>query len=134
MRVLFAASRHAGPEHRQVISDALLSVVICAKDPGPHVLIHGAGRGGDKLAEGLAQQWLWTILAYPADWQKHGKAAGPVRNELMVRTAHADRVLAMPDIRDGLDGGGTAGLAKLAAKAGLPVDVRPLRIEEATLL
>lgn len=132
MRILFAASRHAGSRHRQAISDALLSVVVCTRAPGPHVLIHGGGRGGDQIADQLARGWGWSVLVYQADWDRQGRAAGPLRNGRMVATGGADRVVAMPDGR-GLDSG-TGDLVRRAVKAGLPVDVRPLAIVEAMLL
>lgn len=131
MRILFAASRRAGPEHQQAICDALLSVVVCAQNGGPHTLVVGKGRGGDEIAEGLAIGWGWSVEGYPADWDRYGAAAGPIRNGEMVH-AGGDRVVAMPDER-GLDSG-TGDLIRRALAAGLPVNVRPIRIEEATLL
>lgn len=131
MRILFAASRNAGWEHRLAISDALLSVVVCSRDRGPHTLVVGKGRGGDEIAEGLARGWDWTIEGHPAAWDRYGPAAGPMRNTEMVQ-AGGDRLVAMPDGR-GLDSG-TGDLIRKAINAGMPVNVRPIRIEEATLL
>lgn len=131
MKILFGASRHAGPEHRQAISDALLSVVVCTKDSGPHTLVHGDGRGGDQIAAALAREWGWFIQAFTAQWDAYGRSAGPRRTQLIV-AGGGDQVVAMPDER-GLDSG-TGTLIRLAVAAGLPVNVRPLRIEEARLL
>lgn len=55
-------------------------------------VIHGAAPGADTLAG----QWFLstgrTPLVYPADWQAHGRAAGPKRNQLML-----DKLLSYED-------------------------------------
>jgi len=51
---------------------------------------------------------------YPADWDKHGKAAGPIRNQEML-DQHPDFVLAFPG------GNGTADMVARARRAGVPV-------------
>jgi hypothetical protein len=62
------------------------------------VIIHGANpRGADKLADELADELGIAKLVYPADWNKHGKAAGPIRNQQMIDEGHPTYVLAFPD-------------------------------------
>ena len=53
---------------------------------GPiEVIIHGANpRGADKLADELADELGIPKLRFPADWDEHGKAAGPIRNQRMI--------------------------------------------------
>lgn len=53
------------------------------KDIVTPVLIHGACRGADLLAATVADGLGWRSYSYPADWNKHGKAAGPIRNREM---------------------------------------------------
>ena len=49
------------------------------------VLIHGASRGADALAERWAFHHRLDIEKYPAMWKKHGnKKAGPIRNSAAV--------------------------------------------------
>ena len=60
-------------------------------------LIHGAARGADTIAETVAKSLGWTIERYPADWQKYGRAAGPVRNKQMLVEGKPDVVLAFHD-------------------------------------
>ena len=43
--------------------------------------------GADGLGEKLAAEMGWPVERYPADWQKHGKAAGPIRNRQMGKIA-----------------------------------------------
>jgi len=77
------------------------------------VIIHGAcPTGADAIADTVQ---FGTIKRYPADWEKHGKAAGPIRNKTMV-TAGADVCLAF--IKNGSLG--ATGCALLAEKAGIP--------------
>ena len=55
----------------------------------PHkqfILIHGDAPGVDTQVKNYCLTLGWQIIAYPADWQKHGKKAGPLRNQKMVDT------------------------------------------------
>jgi hypothetical protein len=36
------------------------------------------------MAKAVAQKYGWPFTDYPADWDKHGKAAGPYRNTDMI--------------------------------------------------
>jgi hypothetical protein len=47
-------------------------------------LVHGDGRGLDKLAAKTWTQAGEDALAVPADWDRYGKRAGPLRNQQMV--------------------------------------------------
>jgi len=79
-------------------------------------IIHGACRTG-------ADQWAdeWAVLnwkqidEFPADWQTHGRAAGPIRNQRMIDEGRPDLVVAFPG------GSGTADMVRRAEKAGIPV-------------
>lgn len=51
--------------------------------------------GADNIAEQIAKELQWEIELYPAEWNKHGKKAGPIRNQLMVDTK-PDVCLAFP--------------------------------------
>jgi hypothetical protein len=58
---------------------------------------------------------------HPADWNTHGKAAGPIRNQAMVDLG-ADLCLAFPRA----DSKGTWDCVRRAADAGIPVHIHPL--------
>jgi hypothetical protein len=58
------------------IAPALAPAAIC--------VITGGVKGADNLAKDLAQSLGYTTATYPADWKKHGKAAGPIRNQEML--------------------------------------------------
>jgi hypothetical protein len=78
-------------------------------------LIHGAARGADTLAADWALAHDVLCNAYPADWDRDGKAAGPIRNRRMLENGKPHIVIAFPG------GRGTADMIKQATKAGVPV-------------
>lgn len=51
------------------------------------VIISGHASGADTIGELYAQKNGLSCELYPADWKKYGKAAGPIRNEEMAKTA-----------------------------------------------
>lgn len=51
---------------------------------GIAVVIHGAALGADRLAARWANLRDVPEIACPADWPKHGRAAGPIRNAAML--------------------------------------------------
>lgn len=55
----------------------------------PTAVISGAARGADKLGEIWAAEHNVPCEHYPADWNRHGKAAGYRRNEQMAESAEA---------------------------------------------
>ncbi|MDQ3405236.1 MAG: DUF2493 domain-containing protein [Actinomycetota bacterium] len=83
------------------------------------VLVHGDARGVDRAAVAIWRSWCLPTEAHPADWATHGRAAGPIRNRLMVALG-ADVCLAF--IRD--HSPGATGCAALAETAGIPTHRR----------
>ena len=53
----------------------------------PAVLVSGGAKGADALAERLAGERGLTIDVIPADWQRYGRGAGPIRNKQIVESA-----------------------------------------------
>ena len=80
------------------------------------VLVTGAcPRGADQLAEACWTAWGGQVERWPADWQRHGRAAGLLRNQQMVR-AGADHALAF--VHD--NSPGASHCLRLAVAAGIP--------------
>ena len=52
--------------------------------PKDTVIIEGEARGADKIAGICADVLKLNVMKFPADWDKHGKAAGPIRNLQML--------------------------------------------------
>jgi len=80
------------------------------------ILVHGAARGADQLAASVGKSMGFVLEAHPAQWNVHGKAAGPIRNKEMVDLG-ADLMLAFPRGSSR----GTRGCMTLADKAGIEV-------------
>lgn len=81
---------------------------------GITLLIHGDCSGADRLAERWAHYEGVNYAKVPALWHRHGKAAGPMRNAVMLRM-RPDVVVAFPG------GRGTANMKQLADDAGVRV-------------
>src|SRR5207245_2649411 len=52
-------------------------------------LIMGDSKGVDKMASRWAFEHMWSYRIFGADWNKHGKAAGPIRNQRMIEKGNA---------------------------------------------
>jgi hypothetical protein len=64
----------------------VLAVCLQAADTNTDVIVvQGVCRGADWLSREAAQRRGWPIEDYPADWDRHGRAAGPIRNSEMLR-------------------------------------------------
>lgn len=78
------------------------------------VIVHGDAGGCD----GLAKQWANSRgvphESHPANWQRYGRRAGPMRNQEMVN-AGADDLIAFPG------GKGTEDCSRRAERAGITV-------------
>ena len=80
------------------------------------VIVHGAAKGADSMADDYAKANGILPEPHPADWDTHGKRAGYLRNQEMLDTG-IDKVIAFPG------GKGTAMMVQIAEKAGVPVVV-----------
>lgn len=81
------------------------------------LLIHGSATGADQLASRWAAVYGVPRKPFPANWLKHGKAAGPIRNRQMLEEGKPDLVMAFPG------GRGTADMVRQATAAGVKVEV-----------
>lgn len=85
------------------------------KAQGVSCVISGAARGADTLGEAWANARGVAVARFPANWELHGKSAGPIRNAQMLAEGRADAVYAFPG------GAGTANMVAQAKAAGVPV-------------
>ena len=51
------------------------------------LLLHGGARGADRLIDHAARSLSWPVEVIPAEWGRYGRAAGPLRNGLLLRRA-----------------------------------------------
>ena len=85
--------------------------------PNDTVVISGGAPGVDRIAEKTARVIGLKVEVYPADWFKHGKRAGALRNQQIVDAA--DRIVAF---WDGISKG-TKITIDMAKRAGKPLEV-----------
>lgn len=82
----------------------------------PELVITGGCRTG---ADAYARQWAYArarpFMSMPANWEKLGRPAGPIRNAWLAKFAPATHCLAFPG------GNGTADMVKKARRAGWTV-------------
>ncbi len=110
MRVIVCGSRQWA--NYQTVYDRLALL------PPDTVVVHGAARGADSAAETAADTLGLQVERHPADWNRHGKAAGPIRNTKMAALG-ADLLIAFWDG----DSRGTANMIARAKQHGIPVEV-----------
>ena len=76
-------------------------------------IVSGGAKGADAYGEIWARLNCMPVTQFPANWNLHGKSAGPIRNAQMA--AYSDAVVAFPG------GTGTADMVRRAKANGLKV-------------
>jgi len=64
-----------------------LSIIYTKLGTDDITIVSGGCRGVDKEAEEIAKTFGFKTKIYEANWDKHGKAAGPIRNSEIVKNA-----------------------------------------------
>jgi hypothetical protein len=118
-RVLVTGSRYwtdQGAIHRALFT--VEHIALSAKPPGgPFTLVQGGARGADSIAASWAHSRVgWAVEEFRADWDRHGRKAGPIRNREMIKSG-VDICLAFLHERSR----GAKGCADMAEAAGIPV-------------
>jgi hypothetical protein len=88
MKVIIAGSRDI-TDHSEVSA--------AIRNSGFNVteVVSGRAPGVDSIGEALARLHGMAVKEFPADWNKHGRAAGPIRNRQMAE--YADALIAVWD-------------------------------------
>lgn len=82
-------------------------------------IIEGKARGADRFAGDIAHEYGIKLLEFPANWEKYGKAAGPIRNQQMLNEGKPDLVLAFHNNIE--ESKGTKHMINISKKAGINV-------------
>ncbi len=90
---------------------------LSASDDNSISIVSGHARGADKLGEQYAREYSYFCYVMPADWDKHGKRAGYLRNASMAK--EADALIAFWDGQSR----GTYHMIELAKKENLKIKV-----------
>lgn len=113
-RVLVCGGRDY--DNRERVRRTLDAALEAARAAGKVVvIIHGNARGADLLADQYARERSLTVIPFPADWNLHGKRAGPIRNIKMLTESRPHVIIAFKG------GSGTAHMVRIGKEAGVPV-------------
>jgi hypothetical protein len=110
MRIIVCGGRDF--RDRRAVFDAL---DLLHSKRGIDFLMQGAADGADYLAWQWANERGIPCGSYSAQWDVHGRRAGPIRNQEMIDEGEPDGVVAFPG------GRGTADMIARAEKVGLKV-------------
>ncbi len=102
---------------RNITDYELISLALNMAPFGIGKVVSGGARGVDALGEEFARVNNLPLKVFPADWEKHGRSAGHIRNAEMAK--YADALIAVWDGKSK----GTLSMIRLAKKAGLRVFV-----------
>lgn len=81
----------------------------------PWRIIQGGANGADRMAREWAREHALELATELTEWEKHGRAAGPIRNQAMLDRHQPGLVVAFPG------GRGTADMVRRSRKAGVDV-------------
>lgn len=79
------------------------------------IVLQGGAHGADQLAREWCMKRQVSFMTIEAEWETHGRAAGPIRNQKMLDLYKPGVVLAFPG------GKGTADMVRRAEAAGVTV-------------
>ncbi len=113
MRVLVCGGRDF---HDWGLLSATLSDIIPEERRHRAVIISGHARGADLLGERWAKEHGVALNVFPADWNRLGRKAGPIRNRQMLVEGRPQLVVAFAGKE------GTADMIKQATTAGVRVE------------
>jgi len=91
MKLIIAGDRNV--TDIRIVKEALLQFHNEHPDFKVTEIVSGCARGVDTLGERIAEEYNIPVKKFPADWEKFGKAAGPIRNIQMAE--YADGLVAV---------------------------------------
>ena len=84
------------------------------------LVIGGKARGADTIGENWAKKRKLKFKGFPANWNKHGKRAGPIRNQQMLDEGKPTHAVAFwTGKRDNI--GGTADMTRRLTAAKIEI-------------
>ena len=82
------------------------------------VIVSGCASGSDAIGERYARQNGFKVEKYPANWNKYGRSAGPIRNKQMAEVC--DYVICFWDGKSR----GTKSMIEFARECNKPVKIK----------
>ncbi len=106
----------AGGRDLDIDIDSIVAFVSFLNIPHPITeIVSGGATGVDRSGEQYAKRFGKGLNIFAADWNVHGKAAGPIRNKQMAQ--YADALLLIWDGKSR----GSLSMKTEALNAGLPI-------------
>jgi hypothetical protein len=87
--------------------------------PKDTIIIEGEARGADQIAGEIASELGLLVEKFPANWQRHGRKAGHIRNAQMLCEGKPTEVIAFHE--DWANSRGTRNMITISLEANLPV-------------
>lgn len=112
MRIIIAGSRHMPDSLAYLVNEAVIKSGFDITE-----VVCGMARGADTLGASWARSKGIKVKEFPADWNKYGRAAGPIRNKQMLDYAEGLIVFIWNGSR------GSENMLQQTLKAGKPVFV-----------
>jgi len=97
----------------QTMFDSAMSELV-AEFGCPRMIVQGGADGADAMAMEWGCRMAIDVQTEPADWMRHGKGAGPIRNQKMLDKFSPRVVIAFPGGAGTLDMVRRAHAAKIA--------------------
>ncbi len=119
MKILICGSRH-WTNYNSILS-VIRRLITCY---GPDILIvEGGASGADLLSRKAAIECGISYKEFPADWNKYGRAAGPIRNQQMLEEVMEDegRGMIIAFHEDLAKSKGTKDMVNRAKGKGIPI-------------
>ena len=123
MRIVVTGSRNADEKDCGFVVRALDALAKQYKLTG---IAHGAASGVDVFADAWGKRYGISVEAFPADWDEHGPAAGPIRNREMLEQFKPQLVIAFPEPKSRPTGSGTWDTIEAAVERGIFVRIYAL--------
>jgi hypothetical protein len=120
LKLIIAGSRTVHPSVTD-IDDAIIAWYGVGHGRRIDEIVSGTAGGADVAGEAYAAHHSIRLTRFPADWDKHGKVAGKLRNREMAEYADAALVF-----WDGMSSGSCDMVTRMVARE-KPVYVMPMR-------
>ena len=85
------------------------------------IFVSGGAKGADALGERYAKEKGYELEIYPAEWQKYGPKAGPIRNKQMAKIG--DYIICFWDGKSK----GTKSMIEFAKDYGKPIKIKMVK-------
>ena len=93
----------AGGRKLSVTDSAVAVVIALLREVHATEVVSGGAPGGDQIGEIAGRRLDLPVKVFEADWRKHGRSAGPIRNQEMATYASPNGACVLLPGKDGTD-------------------------------